>query len=159
MNPFGRKDTLAATVASTLDRHRNMSLKEYLEEANPTHSNPQIQHADMFYLEKPENLERVNAFIKRFLEGTFTDRDRPIRHVIGHLHQVGLSVEGYKGEDGTYDVYQFGRPYSTYPISGDADVDSRMFPRGNIKGNLKIKRTLMPGGQYMIDAELYMSKA
>ena len=109
MNPFGRKDTLAATVASTLDRHRNMSLKEYLEEGDATHSSPQVQQGGLFYLEQPQNLERANAFIKRFLEGNHIDPEQKILHLFGHLHQIGLVVDGYKGEkSGTYDVYQYG---------------------------------------------------
>ena len=159
MNPFGRKDTLAATVASTLDRHRNMNLKEYLEEGDATHSSPQVQHGGLFYLEQPQNLEKVNAFIKRFLEGNHIDPEQKILHLFGHLHQVGLVVDGYKGDkSGTYDVHQYGKDIRN-PEEDDAATSNFMFPRRRMKGNLMIKKTMVPGGQYMIDAELYMSKA
>ena len=68
MNSFSRKDSLTQAAANTLDRTRNMGLKEYLEE-NLTRSSPQVFNGGAFYIEKPENVERINAFIKQFLGG------------------------------------------------------------------------------------------
>jgi len=157
--PFSRKNSLAETVASTLNRFNSLSLKEYLEEGDATHDSPQVQQGGLFYLEQPQNLERANAFIKRFLEGKHIDPEQKINHLFGHLHQIGLVVDGYRGEkSGTYDVYQYGKEIRN-PEEDDDTTNSLMFPRRRMKGNLMIKKTMVPGGQYMIDAELYMSKA
>ena len=158
-SPFSRKNSLADAVASTVNRFNSLSLKEYLEEGDATHSNPQVQHGGLFYLEQPQNLEKVNAFIKRFLEGNHIDPEQKILHLFGHLHQVGLVVDGYKGDkSGTYDVYQYGKEIRN-PEEDDAATSNFMFPRRRMKGNLKIKKTMVPAGQYTADAELYMSKA
>lgn len=156
MHPsFSRKNSLAATVASTLDKYNSMSLKDYL---NETRANPQVQHGGLFYLEQPENVEKINAFIKRFLDGTHIDADQQIRHLFMHLQSVGLTVPEYDGGSGTYEVNQYGKEIRN-PEEDDAVTNNLMFPRRRMKGNLKIKKTMVPGGRYMVDAELYMSKA
>jgi hypothetical protein len=156
MNPFTRKDTLAGAAASTLDNIRNMSLKDYL--LNETRSSPQVFNGGAFYIERPESVERINAFIKRFLAGTHINAESQIRHLFMHLQSVGLVVDGYIGKDGTFDIYQYGKPLNDKPIE-DPETDKIYFPRGNQKGKLKISRTLVPGGRYMVDAEMYMAKA
>jgi hypothetical protein len=159
MHPsFGKNNSLADAVTSTLNRFNNLNLKEYLEEGDATHSSPQVQQGGLFYLEQPQNLERANAFIKRFLEGNHIDPEQKILHLFGHLHQIGLVVDGYKGEkSGTYDVYQYGKEIRN-PEEDDATTSNILFPRRRMRGNLKINKTMVPGGQYMVDAELYMSR-
>lgn len=156
MNPFTRKDTLAGAAASTLDHIRNISLKDYL---NETRSSPQVFDGGAFYIEKPENVERINSFIKRFLGGTHIDPETQIRHLFMHLQSVGLVVDGYKGQDGTYDINQYGKPIDCKPVTGSPETDNLYFPRGNPQGKFKISRSLVPGGRYMIDAEIYLGKA
>ena len=157
MNLFSRKDSLTQAAASTLQHTREMGLKEYLEE-NLTRSSPQVFDGGAFYIEKPENVQRINSFIKRFLAGDHIDPETMIRHLFMHLQSVGLVVDGYRGQDGTFDIHQFGKPINDKPIESP-ETDKYYFPRGNKSGKLKIGRTLVPGGRYLIDAEIYMAKA
>ncbi len=157
--PFSRTDKLATTAASTLEKTRNTTLADYLAEADSmkamTKTSPQMFNFGNHYVEKPENIERINGFIKRFLAGTHLEPETQIRHLFMHLQSIGLIVSGYKGQDGTFDIDQFGKPLDDKPVEGDQKTHDMYFPRGNIGGKIKISRTMTPGGRYMIDAEVY----
>jgi hypothetical protein len=160
--PFSRTDKLANIAASTLEKSRNTTLAEYLAENDSvqayTKTSPQVFNFGLHYIEKPENVEAINAFIKRLLGGTHIEPETSIREMFMHLQSIGLVVTGYRGKDGTYDIDQFGKPIDDKPISGYPETDKYYFPRGNIGGKIKISRTLTPGGRYLIDAEIYLSK-
>jgi hypothetical protein len=155
--PFSRTDKLATTAASTLEKTRNTTLADYLAEADTakTRSSPQLHDFGLHQVEKPENVERINAFLKRLLAGTHIEPETQIRNAFLHLQSIGLIVSGYKGQDGTFDIDQFGKPLDNKPVEGDQKTHDMYFPRGNIGGKIKISRTMTPGGRYMIDAEVY----
>jgi hypothetical protein len=80
------------------------------------------------------------------------------------LQTIGLHVDdgdmnfGVKdATNGTFNVYQYGRRESDHPISGSPYIDDEIFLRSRMHGKLKIRTSLVPGGLYMIDAELYMT--
>lgn len=160
MTPFNKKnDPLAAVAQSTMERHRNMTLAEHLAEADSmramTRTSPQVFNFGLHYIEQPENVEKINAFIKRFLAGTHIEPETQIRHLFMHLQSIGLVVSGYKGKDGTFDLDQYGKPVDGKPVENDQKTHDMYFPRGHIAGKIKISRSLMPGGRYMVDAEIY----
>lgn len=155
MTPFStRKDPLAAVAQSTMRKHSEMTLAEHLSEGK-TKSSPQVFNFGLHYIEEPDNVERINAFIKRALAGTHIEPETQIRHLFMHLQSIGLVVTGYKGKDGTFDIDQFGKPMDDKPVENDQKTHDTYFPRGHLAGKIKISRSLMPGGRYMVDAEIY----
>ena len=74
MNPFTRRDSLADTAAHTLNKIQNQTLVEaLLESTYNTNHRSAIDDRALFYVEKPENMQVINAFIKRFLSGQHLD--------------------------------------------------------------------------------------
>lgn len=166
MNPFTRRDSLADAASHTLDKSRNQTLVEaLLESTYNTNHRSALDGNDLFYVEKPENMQTINAFIKRFLSGQHLDPTDRINRLFLQLQTIGLNVDdgdmNFKltGGDGTYNVYQYGRRESDHPITGDPYIDDEIFLRSRMHGKIKIRTTMVPGGLYMIDAELYMTPA
>ena len=164
MNPFTRRDSLADTAAHTLNKIQNQTLVEaLLESTYNTNHRSAIDDRALFYVEKPENMQVINAFIKRFLSGQHLDPNDRINRLFLQLQTIGLHVDDgdqnfmLSGGDGTYNVYQYGRRTSDHPITGDQYIDDEIFLRSRMHGKMKIKTTMVPGGLYMIDAELYMT--
>lgn len=164
MNPFTRRDSLADTAAHTLNKIQNQTLVEaLLESTYNTNHRSALDDRSLFYVEKPENMQVINAFIKRFLTGQHLDPADKINRLFLQLQTIGLNVDdgdqnfNVSGVDGTYNVYQYGRQASDHPITGDEYTDDEIFLRSRMHGKMKIKTTMVPGGLYMIDAELYMT--
>lgn len=164
MNPFTRRDSLADTAANTLNKIQNQTLVEaLLESTYNTNHRSALDDRALFYVEKPENMQVINAFIKRFLSGQHLDPNDRINRLFLQLQTIGLNVDDgdadfkLNGRDGTYNVYQYGRRESDHPITGDPYIDDEIFLRSRMHGKIKIKTSMVPGGLYMIDAELYMT--
>ena len=165
MNPFNRRDSLADIAARTLDKSKNQTLVDALVESTyNTNHRSGIDGRDLFYVEKPENMQVINAFIKRFLMGTHLDPNDRLNRLFLQLQTIGLHVDDGDmnsmvtgAQNGTFNVYQYGRRESDHPISGNPYIDDEIFLRSRMHGKIKIKTTMVPGGLYMIDAELYMT--
>jgi hypothetical protein len=160
MTYFTRKDPLADVASNTLGNIRNQTLVDALIESTyNTNHRSALDDRALFYVEKPENLQVINHFMKRFLMGTHLDPRDSINRLFLQLHTIGLNVEGFKGESGTYDVFQWGRQPSDHPITGSEYIDDEIFLRARMHGKIKINISAVPGGLYMIDAEIYLTKA
>jgi hypothetical protein len=166
MNPFTRRDSLADAASHTLHKSQNQTLIEaLLESTYNTNHRSAIDDRALFYVEKPENMQVINAFIKRFLTGQHLDPSDKLNRLFLQLQTIGLHVDDgdenfmLNGRDGTYNVYQYGRKTSDHPITGDQYIDDEIFLRSRMHGKLKIKTSMVPGGLYMIDAELYMTSS
>lgn len=165
MNPFTRRDLLTDTAAQTLNKIQNQTLTEALVESTyNTNHRSALDDRALFYVEKPENMQVINAFIKRFLSGTHLDPIDRINRLFIQLQTIGLHVDDGDNNfmlnsniDGTFDVFQYGRMPSDHPISGSEYIDDEIFLRSRMHGKMKIKTYLVPGGLYMIDAELYIT--
>lgn len=164
MNPFTRRDSLADTAAHTLNKIQNQTLVDaLLETTYNTNHRSVLDDRNLFYVEKPENMQTINAFIKRFLSGQHLDPNDRLNLLFLQLQTIGLHVDDgdqnfrLNGGDGTYNVYQYGKRESDHPITGSPYIDDEIFLRSRMHGKIKIKTSLVPGGLYMIDAELYMT--
>jgi hypothetical protein len=165
MNPFTRRDSLSDIAANTLDKSKNQTLVEaLLESTYNTNHRSALDDRALFYVEKPENMQVINAFIKRFLTGQHLDPMDRLNRLFLQLQTIGLHVDdgdmnfGVKdATNGTFNVYQYGRRASDHPISGDEYIDDEIFLRSRMHGKLKIRTSMVPGGLYLIDAELYMT--
>lgn len=160
MNPFSRTDSLTSTVASSLNKIRNATL---LEEINETNYNTSHRSAlgnipTLYYFEKPENLQIINAFIKRFLGGEHINCMDAINRLNLQLNTIGLSIHDYDGESGTYDVSQYGNAGNDNPLTGAYVADDQLFLRSKLHAKMGIRKTAVPGGMYTLDAELYVTK-
>lgn len=162
MTPFTRKDPLAAVAAQNLDRIRNRSLKDCLAEdgdAAITRNRSAISHIPtLYYFEKPENLQIINAFIKRFLAGSHINCMDAINRLNLQLNTIGLSIHDYDGESGTYPVSQYGNSGNDNPLTGNYVADDELFLRSKLHAKMGIRKTAVPGGMYNLDAELYVTK-
>lgn len=165
MNPFTRRDSLADVASNTLNKSQNQTLVEaLLESTYNTNHRSALDDRALFYVEKPENMQVINAFIKRFLMGQHLDPTDKLNRLFLQLQTIGLHVDDGDqnfglggGRSGTYNVYQYGRRESDHPITGDPYIDDEIFLRSRMHGKINIKTSFVPGGLYMIDAEIYMT--
>jgi len=160
MNPFTRRDTLADAAAQNLNKIRTATLRDELAEAtyNTNHRGALEELPHLFYIEKPEHIQAVNAFMKRFLMGTYADPNHRINELNAQLGTIGLSIQKYDGGSGTYNVFQYGTGASDHPVTGEYVVDDEVFLRSKVHIMMSIRKTAVPGGLYSVDAELYATK-
>jgi hypothetical protein len=160
MTPFIRRDSLADTAAQNLSKIRNATLVDELAEStyNTNHRGALEEFPSLFYIEKPEHVQAVNAFMKRFLMGTFANPTHRIMELNAQLNTIGLSIQNYDGESGTYNVFQYGTGASDHPVTGEYVVDDEVFLRSKVHIMISIRKTAVPGGLYSVDAELYATK-
>ena len=160
MNSFTRKDSLADAATQNLYKIRTASLIDTLKEAtyNTNHRSALEELPSLFYFEKPEHLQTINAFIKRFLMGAHIDCMDTINRLNAQLNTIGLSIQEYDGESGTYDLFQYGNAGGDALLTGGYVVDDQAFARSGVHGQIKIVKTAVPGGFYHVDAEIYVTK-
>lgn len=160
MNPFSRTDHLTSAVAAKLGKIRNATLLDEIKEAtyNTNHRSALEEIPTLYYFEKPENLQVINGFIKRFLMGSHIDTMDAINRLNLQLNTIGLSIHGYDGESGTYDVSQYGNAGNDDPVTGAYVADDQLFLRSKLHAKMGIRKTVVPGGFFNLDAELYVTK-
>jgi hypothetical protein len=160
MNPFSRTDSLTKAAADKLGKIRNASLLDNLMETdyNTSHRSALRDIPTLYYFEKPENLQIINAFIKRFLGGEHINCIDAINRLNLQLNTIGLSIHDYDGESGTYEVSQYGNSGGDHPFSGAYVADDQLFLRSKLHAKMGIRKTAVPGGMYTLDAELYVTK-
>lgn len=154
MSYFTRKDPLQDAAAKTLNAIRTATLKETTYNTNHRSA---LDKEGLFYIEKEENLQTINAFIKRSLFGSHLHPTDALNRLFAELQTIGINVESYDGGSGTYKVSQYDNLQSEHPITGDAYTDDIIFLRSKQHGNIKIRKIAVPGGLYSLDAEIYMS--
>lgn len=165
MNPFSRNDSLMQAAAENLTKIRNATLAETVYNTNHRSA---LDDRDLYYIEKGDNLNVINRFIKSFLSGTHMYPEDTINRLFVQLQTIGLSVPDFNMKEwmdgqtgsGTYEINQYG----TLGTKG-ADALTNPFSQGDgistrtgKHAYLKIKKSLQPGGFYLIDAEIYMGK-
>lgn len=155
MNNFTKFDSLAAVAANSLISSRNETLKEALEGIPSSMTN---NRKGIFYIEEPDNIQAINMYIKKFLTGVHIHTEDVINRLFVNLQSIGLIVDGYKGINGTYNVYQHGRIPSEHPVTGSEFTDDIIFLRSSQHAKMTIKKSIVLGGGYMIDAEFYLTK-
>jgi len=160
MNPFTRRDALAETAEKNLNKIRNATLRELVQESKhfSGHRSALDHNQSLFYIEKPENLHLVNSFIKRFLNGDHASPMDAINRLNLQLNTIGLSIQNYDGESGTYQVYQYGNGPSDNPLTGDYVVDDELFLRSKVHAQIKIRKIAVPGGLFSLDGEIYITQ-
>ena len=165
MNSFGRKDSLAMAAAENLNAIRNMTLAETVYNSSHRSANDE---RDLYYIEKGDNINVINRFLKSFLSGTHMYPEDTLNRLFVQLHSLGITVhdfnmkEGMDGQTGggTYEINQygtFGKPGPGANINPDSQGDG-ISTRSGKHAYLKIKKSIQPGGFYLLDAEIYMGK-
>lgn len=159
-NPFTRTDSLTSAVAASLNKIRNATLLDEIKEAtyNTNHRSALEEIPTLYYFEKPENLQVINGFIKKFLMGQHMDCMDAINRLNLQLNTIGLSIHDYDGESGTYPVTQYGNAGSDNPVTGAYVADDQLFLRSKLHANIGIRKNVVPGGFYTLDAEIFVTK-
>lgn len=165
MNPFSRNDSLMQAAAENLTKIRNATLAETVYNTNHRSA---LDDRDLYYIERGDNLNVINRFLKSFLSGTHMYPEDTINRLFVQLQTIGLTVldfdmkewmDGQTGS-GTYEINQygtFGKPDVGANINPSAQGDG-ISTRTGKHAYLKMKKSLQPGGFYLIDAEIYMGK-
>jgi hypothetical protein len=140
--------------SQTLNAIRTATLKETTYNTNHRSA---LDKEGLFYIEKEENLQTINFFIKRSLMGSHLHPTDSLNRLFAELQTIGINVEDYDGGSGTYKISQYDNLQGEHPVTGNAYTDDIIFLRAKQHGNIKIRKMAVPGGLYSLDAEIYMS--